>query len=104
MLHTVDYLVIAVYMAAVVVFGIRSAGKQKTVNDYFLGSKELPWWAICFSIVATETSTLTVIGIPAVAYGGSMAFFQLTFGYMVGRILVAAFFLPRYMKGDLSTA
>jgi len=104
MLHTVDYLVIAVYMAAVVVFGIRSAGKQKTVNDYFLGSKELPWWAICFSIVATETSTLTVIGIPAVAYGGTMAFFQLTFGYMVGRILVAAFFLPRYMKGDLSTA
>ena len=60
--------------------------------------------AICLSIVATETSTLTVIGIPALAYGGSMAFFQLTFGYMVGRVLVAVFFLPRYMKGDLSTA
>jgi len=69
-----------------------------------MGSKELPWWAICFSIVATETSTLTVIGIPAIAYGGSMTFFQMTFGYLLGRIVVAAFFLPKYMSGELQTA
>ena len=99
MLHTVDYLVIGVYLIGVVVFGIKSAGKQRSTKDYFLGSKELPWWAICFSIVATETSTLTVIGIPAVAYGGNMTFFQLTFGYLTGRIVVAAVFLPRYMRG-----
>ena len=104
MLHPVDYIVIVCYLVGVVIFGIKSAGKQQTTRDYFLGSKELPWWAICFSIVATETSTLTVIGIPAVAYGGNMTFFQLTFGYMVGRVVVAAFFLPRYMKGEMQTA
>ncbi|NQV73532.1 sodium/solute symporter [bacterium] len=104
MLHTVDYLVIAVYLIGVVIFGIKSAGKQRSTKDYFLGSKELPWWAICFSIVATETSTLTVIGIPAVAYGGNMTFFQLTFGYLTGRIVVAAVFLPRYMRGEMQTA
>ena len=104
MLHTVDYLLIGVYLIGVVVFGIKSAGKQRSTKDYFLGSKELPWWAICFSIVATETSTLTVIGIPAVAYGGNMTFFQLTFGYLTGRIVVAAVFLPRYMRGEMQTA
>ncbi len=104
MLHPLDYVVIVGYLAAVVLFGIKSAGKQKTVGDYFLGNKEMPWWAISFSIVATETSTLTVIGIPAVAYGGALTFFQLTFGYLVGRIAVAIWFLPRYMKGDLQTA
>jgi len=104
MLHPIDYVVIVVYLTAVVIFGIRTAGKQKTASDYFLGSKELPWWAICFSIVATETSTLTVIGVPAVAYGGSLTFFQLTFGYLVGRVAVAAFFLPKYMSGDMQTA
>ena len=104
MLHPIDYLVIVVYLVAVVVFGIRAAGKQSSASDYFLGSKELPWWAICFSIVATETSTLTVIGVPAVAYGGSLTFFQLTLGYLAGRTAVAVFFLPRYMKGEMQTA
>ncbi len=104
MLHPIDYIVIVVYLLGVVAFGIRSAGKQTTMRDYFMGSKELPWWAICFSIVATETSTLTVIGIPAVAYGGNMTFFQLTFGYLAGRIAVSAFLLPRYMRGEIQTA
>lgn len=104
MLHTFDYVVIAVYLVGVVIFGIKSSGKQRTTKDYFMGSKELPWWAICFSIVATETSTLTVIGIPAVAYGGSMTFLQITFGYLLGRIVVAVFFLPKYMSGELQTA
>jgi SSS family solute:Na+ symporter len=104
MLHPVDYVIICVYLIGVVIFGIKSAGKQQTTKDYFMGSKELPWWAICFSIVATETSTLTVIGIPAVAYGGSMTFFQLTFGYLAGRAIVAFVFLPRYMRGEMQTA
>ena len=104
MLTTLDYLVIVAYLLGVVLFGIRTAGKQRSVSDYFLGSKEMPWWAISFSIVATETSTLTVIGIPAVAYGGAMTFFQLTFGYLAGRVVVAWWLLPRYATGDLQTA
>jgi SSS family solute:Na+ symporter len=104
MLTWIDYLVIGLYLMGVVLFGIRTAGKQRSVSDYFLGSKEMPWWAISFSIVATETSTLTVIGIPAVAYGGAMTFFQLTFGYLAGRVAVAWWLLPRYATGDLQTA
>ncbi len=104
MLQPFDYIVIVAYLVGVVIFGIRTAGKQTNVKDYFLGSKEMPWWAISFSIVATETSTLTVIGIPAVAYGGALTFFQLTFGYLVGRVVVAIWFLPRYAAGDLQTA
>lgn len=104
MLQTFDYIVIVAYLVGVVVFGIRTAGKQTSVRDYFLGSKEMPWWAISFSIVATETSTLTVIGIPAVAYGGALTFFQLTFGYLAGRVAVALWFLPRYASGDMQTA
>lgn len=104
MLQPFDYIVIVIYLVGVVLFGIRTAGKQRSVKDYFLGSKEMPWWAISFSIVATETSTLTVIGIPAVAYGGALTFFQLTLGYLAGRIVVAIWFLPRYAAGDMQTA
>ena len=104
MLAPFDYIVLTAYIVAVVVFGLRSAGKQKDTTDYFLGGRNLPWWAVCFSIVATETSTLTIIGIPAVAYGGTMIFLQLTLGYLVGRIAVSVLFLPRYFKGDLVTA
>jgi solute:Na+ symporter, SSS family len=104
MLTWLDYTVLAGYLIGVAALGIRLGGKQTSAADYFLGSRTLPWWAVCFSVVATETSTLTVIGIPAVAYGGGMTFFQLTFGYLVGRILVAAWFLPKYMSGSMATA
>jgi len=79
-------------------------GKQKTVKDYFLGSKEIPWWAVCFSIVAAETSTLTFISIPGLAYLTNLNFLQVTFGYLIGRIIVAAILLPAYSKGELKTA
>jgi len=104
MLSGIDAVVIVVYLAGVVYLGIRAAGKQTTTKDYFMGSRELPWWAICFSIVATETSTLTIIGIPAVAYGGTLTFFQLTFGYLLGRVLVGWILLPKYYSGDVGTA
>lgn len=104
MLTTIDYAVIVLYLAGVAAFGIKAGGRQESTTDYFLGSRDLPWWAVCFSVVATETSTLTVIGIPAVAYGGSLTFLQLTFGYLLGRIAVAGLFLPRYFRGQLSTA
>ena len=104
MLTLLDYAVIVVYLAGVVAFGLKAGGRQRSAADYFLGNRDLPWWAVCFSVVATETSTLTVIGIPAVAYGGSLTFLQLTLGYLLGRIAVSIFFLPRYFEGELTTA
>ena len=104
MLTTFDWVVIVVYLVGVAAFGIRAGGRQLTAEDYFLGSRDLPWWAVCFSVVATETSTLTVIGIPAVSFLGTMTFFQITLGYLAGRIIVGALFLPRYFAGNLSTA
>ncbi len=102
--RTLDYLIIAIYLAGVALLGILKGGKQKSVNDYFLGAKSVPWWAVCFSIVAAETSTLTFISIPGLAYLTNMNFLQVTIGYLLGRILIAVFFLPSYYKGELSTA
>ncbi|PKD43040.1 sodium:solute symporter [Rhodohalobacter barkolensis] len=99
-----DGVIIVLYLVAVAVFGIWSAGTQKSSTDYFLGGREMPWWAILFSVVATETSTLTFISIPAVAYGGNLLFLQLTLGYILGRIIVAIWFLPAYVKGEMTTA
>jgi SSS family transporter len=101
---TFDALIIVFYLIAVAVFGILSAGKQTSSSDYFLGGRDMPWWAVLFSVVATETSTLTFISIPAVAYGGNLTFLQLTLGYIIGRIVVAVWFLPAYMKGEITTA
>lgn len=100
----IDYIVIIVYLAGVAFIGIRIAGQQTSTSDYFLGSRDIPWWAVLFSVVATETSTLTFISIPAVAYGGNLTFLQITLGYIIGRILVSIYFLPKYTEGNLSTA
>ena len=100
----IDYTVIIVYLVLVAVMGILAAGKQESTSDYFLGGHGVPWWAVLFSVVATETSTLTFISVPAIAYGGDFTFLQITFGYVVGRTFVSIFFLPQYFKGDLSTA
>ncbi len=104
MLQPLDFAVIVVYLAGIAWLGIRAAGKQRTTTDYFLGGRDLPWWAVCFSVIATETSTLTVIGIPAVAFGGALIFFQITLGFLIGRILVSAILLPRYFRGEQETA
>jgi Na+/proline symporter len=93
-----------VYLIGVAAFGIWSGGTQDSTSDYFLGGRDMPWWAVCFSVVATETSTLTVVGTPAVAYGGTLTFLQITFGYLIGRLIVAVYFLPRYYAGKLETA
>ncbi len=104
MLTPFDTVVLVGYLLAVAAFGIWSGGTQDSATDYFLGGRDLPWWAVCFSVVATETSTLTVVGIPAVAYGGTLTFLQITLGYLAGRLLVAVYFLPRYYAGQLETA
>ncbi|SMO89041.1 sodium:solute symporter [Fodinibius sediminis] len=100
----VDYIVILGYLVGVAWLGIRIAGHQSSTSDYFLGGHDIPWWAVLFSVVATETSTLTFISVPAVAYGGDLTFLQITFGYITGRILVSRLFLPAYFKGNLTTA
>ncbi len=99
-----DYLVIAGYLVAITAFGSWFAQFQKTTRDYFLTDRSVPWWAICFTIVATETSTLSFIGVPAGAYAGNMTFLQLALGYIVGRVLVSVLFLPAYFRGELFTS
>lgn len=102
--RTFDYVIIVAFLIGVAIFGIFKGGKQKTIEDYFLGSKSVPWWAVCFSIVAAETSTLTFISIPGLAYLTNLNFLRVTFGYLIGRILIAKFFLPSYFTGELNTA
>ncbi len=101
---TFDYLVVILYLGGVTVFGILISGRQRSTSDYFLGGHKIPWWVVLFSVVATETSTLTFISIPAVAYGGNLTFLQITFGYIIGRTVVSLVFLPRYFQGKLTTA
>lgn len=99
-----DYLVIALYLVAITLFGSWFARFQKTTRDYFLAGRTSPWWAICFTIVATETSTLSFIGVPAQAYAGSMVFLQLALGYIIGRVIVSLIFIPAYFRGELVTS
>ncbi len=104
MLTALDYAVIVIYTLGVAALGIKAGGRQRSMADYFLGGRNLPWWAVCFSVVATETSTLTVIGVPAIAYLGTLTFLQIAFGYLLGRIVVSLILLPRYFAGNLTTA
>ncbi len=99
-----DAVILVLYLAGITYFGIWIAGKQTSAKDYYLGGKEIPWWAACFAIVATETSTLTFISIPGVAYATNLNFLQVTFGYFLGRIVVAYVILPAYFRGELATA
>lgn len=99
-----DYAIVFIYLAGVTIAGVLIAGRQKSSRDYFLGGKQLAWWSVGFSIVASETSTLTFISIPGLAYTSDMHFLQLVLGYFVGRLLVSVFFIPAYYRGDLETA
>lgn len=102
--RTFDYFIIIAFLIGIALFGAIKGGKQKSAKDYFLGSDSVPWWAVCFSIVAAETSTLTFISIPGLAYLTNLNFLQVTFGYLIGRIIIAKYFLPSYFTGELSTA
>jgi len=102
--RSLDIAVIAAYCVAVIVFGLVLSGRQRDASDYFLGHRGLPWWAIMLSIVATETSALTIISVPGLATRGDLTFLQLAFGYLIGRIGVAAFLLPGYFEGTQDTA
>lgn len=99
-----DLAVLLAYMAGITAWGAWLGRGQRGGTDYFLGSRSLPWWAVMLSVVATETSTLTFLSVPGVAYLGALTFLQLTLGYLLGRIVVAWLLLPAYYRGELSTA
>ena len=103
-MRSLDIAVIFAYFVAVIVFGLALAGRQRDASDYFLGHRGLPWWALMLSVVATETSALTVISVPGLASRGDLTFLQLAFGYLIGRIGVAALLLPGYFQGTQDTA
>lgn len=99
-----DLGIIAAYLVGITWFGARFRSSQKSLKDYFLGGKSTPWWAISLSIVSAETSTLTIIGTPALAFGGNLSFLQLVFGYLLARLIIIGLFLPHYYRGELFTA
>ena len=99
-----DVIVLVVYLAGTTAFGVILGSDQKNTSDYFTAGRQIPWWAVLFSVVATETSALTVISIPGLAYIGDLGFLQIAAGYILGRIVVAYTLLPRYYNGALVTA
>ena len=103
-LTSLDLAVIIAYLAGITLFGIAFRRGQSTVRDYFLGGRTAPWWALALSIVATETSTLTIVGTPALAFAGNLTFLQFVFGYLVGRVVIVLLFLPHYFRGEYYTA
>src|SRR2546422_1630088 len=103
-LDRVDYAIIALYLVGITLFGLRFRKRQRTLRDYFLAGRDIPWWAIALSIVAAETSTLTIISIPGLAYDTNLTFLQVVMGYVVGRFIISFVLLPHYFKGDLYTA
>jgi SSS family solute:Na+ symporter len=103
-LNKLDLAIIALYLAGITLFGLRFRKKQRSLRDYFLADRDIPWWAIALSIVAAETSTLTIIGIPGLAYDTNLTFLQVVMGYVVGRAIISFVLLPHYFRGDLYTA
>lgn len=99
-----DLATIAVYLVAITWFGARFRKSQRTLKDYFLGGHTAPWWAIALSIVSAETSTLTVIGTPALSFAGNFEFLQLVLGYLLARVVISVLFLPHYFRGEMYTA
>src|SRR5438552_2658188 len=103
-LDKIDFAIIALYLAGITLFGLRFRKRQRSLRDYFLADRTIPWWAIALSIVAAETSTLTIISIPGLAYDTNFTFLQVVLGYLAGRVIISFVFLPHYFRGDLYTA
>ena len=99
-----DFGILVLYLAGITLFGARFRRGQQNLRDYFLGGRTAPWWALACSIVATETSTLTIIGTPAIAYGGNLGFLQLVLGYLVARVILCVVLIPQYFQGEFYTA
>lgn len=109
-LHLLDLVIIVVYMLGTLGVGWWFSRRQRNIRDYFLSDNNAPWWALMGSIVATETSTVTFISVPAFAFaanaggvGGNFTFLQIVIGYLLGRLVIVALFIPLYFKGELYT-
>src|SRR6476646_10757315 len=96
-----DWVVIVLYLLGIIGLGVWFGKDQHNTRDYFLGSKNVPWWGIGLSIVAAETSALTIIGVPSMAYGGNIGFLQMIIGYVIARIILAIVLVPHYFKGEV---
>ena len=92
------------YLAGITLFGLRYRKRQRTLRDYFLADRSVPWWAIALSIVAAETSTLTIISIPGLAFTSNLGFLQVVFGYLLARVIISLIFIPQYFRGEMFTA
>ena len=103
-LDKLDLAIIALYLVGITLFGLRFRKRQRSLRDYFLAGRDIPWWAIALSIVAAETSTLTIISIPGLAYDTNLTFLQVVMGYVLGRVVISFVLLPHYFRGDLYTA
>src|SRR5439155_18366077 len=96
-----DWIVIVAYLGGIIALGMWFGKDQRNTRDYFLGSRNIPWWGIGLSIVAAETSALTIIGVPAIAYGSNLVFIQMIIGYVIARIILAVVMVPHYLKGEI---
>ena len=103
-LSALDALVILAYLVGTTLLGIWVGRRQRDAKEYFVAGRSIPWWAVMFSVVASETSALTFISIPGLAYTGNLGFLQVSVGYLLGRVVVAGVLLPRYYQGELVTA
>jgi SSS family solute:Na+ symporter len=103
-MRTLDLAVILAYLLGITWFGARFRSRQKNLREYFLGGRTAPWWAICLSIVSAETSTLTIVGTPGLAFNGNLGFLQIVLGYLLARVLISVLFLPHYFRGEMFTA
>jgi Na+/proline symporter len=96
-----DWLVIFAYLGGIIALGMWFGKDQRNTRDYFLGNRNIPWWGIGLSIVAAETSALTIIGVPALAYGSNIVFIQMIIGYVIARLISAVVMVPHYLKGEI---
>src|SRR5499427_10180721 len=103
-MHYLDLGVILFYLGGITWFGARFRRNQKNLRDYLLGGRSAPWWAICLSIVSAETSTLTIVGTPALSFSGNLGFLQVVLGYLFARMIIAWLFLPAYFRREMFTA
>src|SRR5579884_4501439 len=99
-IHGVDFAIVVAYLVGVTLFGLRFRRGQTSLREYFLSSNAAPWWALAGSIVATETSTLTIISTPGIAWAGDLGFLQLVMGYLVARVVICLVFIPQYFRSE----
>lgn len=99
-----DLAIVALYLVGITLFGLRFRQAERSLKSYFLADRAVPWWAISLSIVSAETSTLTIIGIPGLAFDSDFRFLQVVFGYLLARIVIVTFLLPAYFRGEMFTA